>query len=361
MKVAVFHDWIAAVGGGEKVVLTLARDLGADVFAAGADPEVVDRAGFPGTAVTPLTALPEKPPRRIQAAIRAFSRAALEGYDAYVFSGNWSLFAAPNHRPNLMYCNTPARALYDLREPWLRGLPALQRMLARPWSARIRRRVEKTLPSVERIVANSRNVQGRIRMYWDRSAEVVHPPVAVSRFRFDRVGEAWVSVNRLSHEKRIGLQVEAFRRLPRERLLVVGGAPPGTDPDRFIGALDPPPNVEFAGEVPDAKLVDLLATCRGLIATARDEDFGMSVVEAHAAGKVVVATDEGGHRETVQPGVTGYLLRPDPHAFANRISTLRTEELERKADACRARAREFDEAVFVGRMREHLERVASSA
>lgn len=360
LKVAVLHDWVAAVGGGEKVVLTLARDLDADVFAADVDPKVIENAGFGGQHVTPLTKLPEKPPRRVHAAIRAFSRADLRGYDAYVLSGNWALFAAPNHRPNLLYCHTPARALYDLREAWLVGLPAHQRMLARPWSARMRRRVRRVLPSVMRIVANSRNVQGRVRLYWNRSAEVVHPPVATSRFRFDRVGDFWLSVNRLSHEKRIELQIRAFRRLPREHLVVVGGAPPGTDATRFIRALDPPSNVEFAGEVPDARLVELLATCRGLVATSRDEDFGLSVLEAHASGKVAVATNQGGHRETVVPGVTGYLLPPTPQAFADRISTLRTESLEAKADACRARAREFDEAVFVRRMRAQIERAVAS-
>src|SRR5438445_11455565 len=105
----------------------------------------------------------------------------------------------------------------------------------------------------------------------------------------------------------IDLQLEVFRRLPRERLVVAGGPQMGVRMERFVRSLDPPRNVEFLGEVDDSKLRDLYATCRGLIATSQDEDFGLGPVEAMASGEAGVAVDEGGYRESVVHRKTGWL------------------------------------------------------
>jgi len=150
---------------------------------------------------------------------------------------------------------------------------------------------------------------------------VVYPPVDTARYRFVQVGDAWLAVTRLSHEKRLDLLMDVFRRLPRERLLVVGGPQMGVDPRRFIRSLDPPPNVEFLGEIPEAKLLDLYGTCRGLVAVSIDEDFGLTPVEAMASGKVVVGVDEGGYRETVVAGETGWLVPPTAQALADAIGS----------------------------------------
>jgi glycosyltransferase involved in cell wall biosynthesis len=162
-------------------------------------------------------------------------------------------------------------------------------------------------------------------------------------------------VNRLYPEKRLELQFEAFRRLPKERLLVVGGYSLGDHADRYVAQLRPPPNVEFRGEVPEDELVRLYGRCRGLICTAMDEDFGLTPVEAMASGKVVLATDEGGFRETVEPEVTGWLLPPEPEAFAAKIQELGANDLASHADACRQRAKRFDVRLFLEKMRTELE------
>src|SRR5207249_1317899 len=95
--------------------------------------------------------------------------------------------------------------------------------------------------------------------------DVVYPPVEVAAYRFERVGDAWLAVSRISHEKRVDLLVETFRRLPHEKLLVVGGAQLGVSAERLIRSLNPPANVEFLGEIPEPRLRELSATCRGLV------------------------------------------------------------------------------------------------
>src|SRR3990172_7178553 len=123
----------------------------------------------------------------------------------------------------------------------------------------------------------------------------------------------------------------------------------GIDPHRYIRSLAAPRNIEFLGEIPEPRLLELYATCRGLVATAADEDFGLTPLEAMAAG-------EGGYRETVVQGKTGWLVRSDPEALSGAIRDARPERLDAMRAACESRAREFDVSVFIDRMRVLVER-----
>lgn len=351
MRVAVLHDHLRFIGGGERVALTLAAALDADLYVTDLDPTLPERAGMPKVRLTEIARVPQTPPIRQDRQARAFRETPIPDHDVYVLSGNWAVFAAPRLQPNVWYCHTPVRVFYDLHDSFLSSLPRVRRWAARRWIEQRRPQYEAAAAAVETIVANSRNVEARIERFLKRKAEVVYPPVDVSRYRFGQVGGAWLAVSRLSHEKRLRLLIETFRRLPRERLVVVGGAQLGVDADRLVRSLDPPSNVEFLGEIPEPKLLDLYATCRGLVAVSEDEDFGLTPVEAMAAGKAVLAADEGGYRETILHGVTGWLVPPTAASLAAAISSTGVENLERMRDACERRAAEFDARVFVDRMR----------
>lgn len=359
MRVAVLHDHLRFIGGGERVALTLAGALDADLYVTDLDPDLPERAGLPEARVTEIAKVPKTPVLRQTKQQLAFERAELPGYDAYVLSGNWAVFAAKRHRPNLWYCYTPVRAFYDLREPLLRELSWWRRVAARGWIDSTRAEYEAAVSQVERIVTLSRNVADRIQKYLGRSASIVYPPVDVARYRFDRVGDFWLSVNRLSHEKRISLQVETFRRLPEERLVLVGSAQVGVDATKFIRSLDPPDNVSFLGEIREERLLELYATCKGLVATSIDEDFGLTPVEAMASGKAVVAVDEGGYRESIVNGETGWLVPATPEALIVAIKAATPERLNPLRPACEARACTFDVSQFVERMHDLTKKTAT--
>jgi len=351
MRVAVFYDYLETVGGGERVAMTLAKHLDADLITTQYDPRMPERAGFSGIRVISLGQILRRPPLKQIDASWKFGRADLDGYDFYFLIGNSAHYASRRHHPNVYYCLTPMRMFYDQREAMLARLPAASRWIARAWSAYHGRFDRESARSCDDIVAISQNVQGRVRRYYDRDAHVIYPPVATSRFRFEEIGDFWLSVSRVYPEKRIELQLDVFRRLPQERLVLVGGHSAGDFAERYLARLKPPPNVTLVGEIPEARLADLYARCRGFLTTAVDEDFGITPVEAMASGKCVLATDEGGYRETVVSGRTGYLLPPDPAAFASKIRELDESTLRGMKDDCVARAREFDEAIFIRKMR----------
>jgi len=111
MRVAVLHDHLRFIGGGERVALTLASAFDADLYVTDLDPSLPARAGMRAVRVHEIARVPVRPPLRQDRQARAFMAATIPDHDVYVFSGNWSVFAAPRLRPNLWYCHTPVRVL----------------------------------------------------------------------------------------------------------------------------------------------------------------------------------------------------------------------------------------------------------
>jgi len=344
MKFAVFHDYFGAIGGGEKVAVAIAEILNADIITT--DVESIERIGS-RLKIKSLGKTPHVPPLKQISASHRFSSCDLSHeYDFFIFSGNWAHHAAGRHHPNIWYCHTPVRAFYDLYDTFLKRQSILQRQAFFLWSSLYRRMDQRAVSQVDRILTNSRNTQGRIQTYYQRDADIIYPPIDTSNYSCKEYGEFWLSVNRLYPEKRIELQIESFRRLPDEHLCIVGGYAAGDHAEGYAARLmkDLPPNVKLLGEVPESRLLDLYSRCRGLICTALDEDFGMTPVEAMAAGKPVVAVDEGGFKETVT-NETGILVHADIQTIIPALKMV-SEHPFTYRDACLARAMKFDRSIF---------------
>ncbi|MCX6668685.1 MAG: glycosyltransferase [Methanothrix sp.] len=354
MKVAIFLDYIGAIGGGERVALMLARALKGDIITTDANQETVERLGYGDARLISLGKTVKLPPfKQISASLLFATCDFSDEYDFFIFAGNWSHYAAKRHHPNLWYCYTPVRAFYDLRASMISRQPnAIMRFLAMQWIRTHSWFDQRSVKNLDHVVAISATVQRRIKDDHNRSSEVIYPPVDTSKFRCDEYGDFWLSVNRIYPEKRIDLQFEVFRELPEERLVIVGGYAEGDHASRYYGKLvrDIPENVEMRGAISEAELVDLYARCRGLICTAVDEDFGLTPVEAMASGKPVVAVNEGGFKETVVDGKTGMLVGANRDELARAVKEI-AKDPERYKDACIKRAKEFDTPVFLERIR----------
>src|SRR3989304_5544169 len=187
MRIAVLHDHLRFIGGGERVAGYIASALDADLFVTDLDPHLTRRAGLPEVRVAEIGKAPATPLLRQSRQSAIFARAGPPAYDGYVLSGNWAVFAAGRHRPNLWYCYTPVRVFYDLREPFLEDLSPARRWVADRWIRRMRPRYEAAVGGVQRIVTLSRNVVGRVKRCLGRDADLVYPPVDAARYRFDQV------------------------------------------------------------------------------------------------------------------------------------------------------------------------------
>jgi len=253
-----------------------------------------------------------------------------EDYDVVISSSHAvakGVITAP-HQIHLSYCHSPMRYARDQQGQYLRSsfraLPVILLLhMLRVWDAISATRVDGFL-------ANSHFVASRIRKFYRREAEILHPPVALSRFRPSTEREDfYLSVGRLVPYKRTDLIIAAFNAMPGRRLLVVGDGP-----QRERLAAMARPGIELLGHVDDARVAELLGRCRGFV-FAGVEDFGIIMVEAQASGAPVIAFNRGGAAEIVLEGRTGLL-------FSEQTATALRQTIERFEALLAATPNPFD-------------------
>ena len=354
MRIVIFHDHFGMIGGGEKAILTLARAMDADIITTDIKYKAIEKMGFKDVNVLSLGETIKIPPlKQISESVFFAGCDFSNKYDFFILSGEWALFAARKHHPNLWYCYTPVRAFYDLYETFLQRQSLVTRQFFRFWVALHRPFYRHCTESVDTIIAISENTRKRIKNYLHRESIVIYPPVDIASFTCSNYDNFWLSVNRLYPEKRLELQIEAFRQLPEEQLIIVGGYAVGDHALKYAERIrrNLPENVELLGEVTDKELIDLYAQCKGYITTALDEDFGITPIEAMAAGKPVIAVKEGGYLESLVDGVTGLLIDADVESVVNAVGSI-SKEPEIYKEACQERAKLFDKSIFIKRMEE---------
>jgi len=355
MKIAIFHDFIDVIGGSEKLVLTLARELNADVITTDVDDISLKNLEFDDVNVISIGKTIKRPMlRQISTSIRFMMCDFSDKYDFFIFSGNWTHFGAKKHKPNILYCHSPVRAFYDLYDSIFKE-SFFRRSLFVIWVKLHKHMYEHYLNDVQTIITNSKNTQLRIKKYLHRDSQVIYPPVDFAKHNFQEFGDFWLSVNRLYPEKRIELQIQAFKLIPDEKLVIVGDYTKGDYFSKYAEKikLDLPKNIEIFSTVAEKELLDLYSRCKGFVSTAKDEDFGMAVVEAMASGKPVVCVNEGGYVESVKNEITGFLVEAKVEKIVKAVKRI-SNNPEKYQAACEAQAKKFDKTVFISQMREKI-------
>lgn len=239
---------------------------------------------------------------------------------------------------HVCYCHTPFRYAWYERETAVAQAPAPARPLIAASLAAIRRWDFAKAQRPTHYIANGRICQERIARYWGREAPIVHPPVELARFTPGQPEDFVLLVGELVRHKQSELALRAARRAGVP-VKVVGG---GSDEARLRALYGD--HAEFLGRVSDAELAALYARARALV-IPNTEEFGVSAVEAQAAGRPVIAARAGGVLETVREGVTGAFFEPgDADALTAILSDPGLDRL-RPQDAV-ANARRFSVQAF---------------
>jgi len=254
---------------------------------------------------------------------------------------------------HVCYCHTPMRwawnfATYSAQET----ASTARRLLLPPMMRALRKWDERASHYPDHFVANSKTVAARIQRAYGRTAEVIHPPIDVNRFRPSPEQEDYYLVlARLISYKRIDLAIEACSTLGR-RLLIIGDGP-----DRARLMTKAGPTVEFLNHLSDAQVEHYASRCRALIFPG-EEDFGMAPLELAAAGRPTIAYRAGGAVETIVEGVTGVFFdRQQPSELAEAI-----EQFEGQAwqpEVLRSHAESFGVDVFRSRFQQFLARIGT--
>jgi glycosyltransferase involved in cell wall biosynthesis len=207
---------------------------------------------------------------------------------------------------HVCYCYTPFRYAWHERDQTIKAAPAALRPIARRVLDRMRSWDVEASKRVTHYIAISRLSQERIAAAYGRDATIVYPPVETHRFEPVSPGEAGdflLVVTELLAHKHVDVALEAARRA-RRPIKVVGAGPHARKLEAEYGE-----TAEFLGRISDRELASLYARCLALV-VPNVEEFGITAVEAQAAGRPVVAVDAGGAQETVMNGSTGILVPP---------------------------------------------------
>ncbi|MBI2011229.1 glycosyltransferase [Candidatus Daviesbacteria bacterium] len=341
MKVALVHDYLWEFGGAERVLEALHEIFPqAPIFTAYYN---LDKLGPHKNRIKnwdlrsswlqnfPFASKFISPSRIF--AKKIFESFDLSSFDVVISSCNTYFAKAVLTKPSqlhISYIHTPPRYLYGYTTSFNYKKHMLTRIggeilnhFLRIWDFEVSQR-----PSI--LVANSKNVQERIKKFYRRDSLVIYPPVDISSFPRKREsnrspirtlatlktlqpsvvksgmtdkGEYFLSLGRLVRGKGTEIAVAAATKLNLP-LKVAGVGPQMDELKAFAGK-----NVEFLGEVTDEERVSLLSNAKALIVSSEDEDFGITVVEAFASGTPVIAVKAGGYLETMINGKTGEFFK----------------------------------------------------
>lgn len=251
------------------------------------------------------------------------------------------------------YCHSPPRYLWEMEDEYIGKKMSVSGMLKkaafRVFGPYCRRFDYKAAQRVNLFIANSEFVANRIRQYYNRDAVVVNPPVDVDSFSPDKDREDfYLVVSALTPYKRIDLAIEAFRANGK-RLIVIGDGP-----ERQKLEADCPDNITILGKQPFSVLKQHYETCKALIFPGV-EDFGITPLEAQAAGAPVVAFGQGGVLETVIEGKTGLFFHQQTSKEMNAVIN-KLDKLDRTTvrKACRENAKSFRPEFFRDQIRSTL-------
>jgi len=357
MKTAIVHEWFVTYVGSEKVVeQLLALYPEADLFTLVDFLPASEREFLKGrkihTSFIQKLPLAKKYYRQylpwMPLAIEQFD---LSEYELIISSSHAvakGVLTAPDQL-HISYVHSPMRYAWDMQHQYLRET-GLDKGIFSWYTRRLLHRMRlwdyRTANGVDWFVANSRFIARRIWKVYRREAKVIHPPVQIENFPLQETkSDYYLAASRMVPYKKMDLIVEAFNRMPKKRLVVIGEGP-GL---RKVKA-NAKSNIEVLGYQPTGILSQYMQGARAFIFAAR-EDFGIMPLEAQASGTPVIAFGEGGALETIrglddaQP--TGVFFKEQtPEAIINAVDLFEANEHKITPTVCRKNSEGFSPQRF---------------
>ena len=349
MRVAIIHYWLVGMRGGEKVLEALCRMYpGADIFTHVYDPlvvsDVIKKHRVYTTFIDRLPYAKRMYKKYLPLMPMALEQVNLNEYDLVISSESGPAKGIiPNSTAlHVCYCHSPMRYIWNMYNSYYDSSGLMTRLMMPPLAHYLRTWDVATANRVDDFAANSITVARRIKSYYRRDAEVIHPPVDTSAFHpvpQAEVSDHYLMVGELVGYKRPDLAVEAFNRM-KMKLVVIGGGEMLERLRKMAG-----PTVTIMGPQPFRVLQEQYARCKALIFPG-EEDFGIVPVEAMASGRPVIAFNRGGATETVVAEKTGVFFDTQTvDALVEAVEHLERMDL-RPGDAV-ARAAEFRTEIFM--------------
>jgi len=367
MNVAIVHDWLTGMRGGEKclevfcelfpqaTLFTLLHNKGSvspTIEAMRIKTSFIQK--FPNAASGYRNYLPFFP--------RAIESFDFTGFDFILSSSHCVAKGArkPKNSFHLCYCHTPMRYAWSFFDQYFGDYPFPKKQFVRAVTGRLKAWDLRSLDRVDTFVANSRTTQSRIKDIYQRDATVINPPVDVERFKPASSGareDFYLCVTALAPYKKVDVLVDAFNRVADKKLYIVGDGQLRADLEQRKTSA----NIKFLGWVGDEALTALYQRAKAFVFAA-EEDFGISPIEAQAAGLPVIAFGKGGVRETVvglnetaNLAATGIFFREQtPESVISALGQFEKNAQAFSSAGIRAHALQFSRPAFKDAMKRFI-------
>lgn len=362
-RVAIVADWLTNMGGAEHLLYSLHKAFpDAPIYTSVFDLQKCKKFEGVDVRTTYLQRLPRflRNKHQLFPVIRAhaFRHLDLSDYDIVISSASAEAKAVRvrENAVHISYCHTPTRYYWShykeyKKNPGMGALDPIIRLIIPPFVHWMRRLDLKAVKGVDYFIANSHEVQKRIKKYYRRDSTVIFPPVEVSRLKPKKAvkkEDYYLIVGRQIPYKRVDLAIRACNVLQR-RLVVIGG---GSEHEKLIKMAGP--TIEFKTDVDDQQIVEYFQKARAFIFPSF-EDFGIVPVEAMAAGTPVVAFGHGGALDYVDTKTSGIFFEEQTiQSLVDAIEKFEKRTFDGKK--VMAHAEQFDESVFIAKMRDFVKR-----
>lgn len=377
MKIAIIHDWLTGMRGGEKCLEVFCRlypeaDLFTLLHIPGSVSSIIENRKIHTSFLQSIPSVEKKYRHFLPLMPCAIEKFDLKGYDLVLSSSHCVAkgIVPENKSLHISYCYTPMRYIWDQYDQYFNRkssgalTSAAMRLVApvlRRWDVRSSKRVDE-------FIAISRHVQKRIKKYYHRESTVIYPPVDSSFYSPIEAEKEdfFLIVSAFAPYKRLDLAVEAFNKLGYP--LVIIGEGQRANYLKSIAS----PNIRFKGWLTDEEIRSYYARCRAFVFCG-EEDFGITPLEAQSMGRPVIGFAKGGLLETVIPdretwkpdtgiieekigrptGVFFYEQSPDDLISAIRHFEKMEDRFE--PEAIRNHALKFDLSIFSDRIQYFIE------
>ena len=365
MRVAIVHDYIKEFGGAERVLEALCEIYPkAPIYTAFSDKNSTAYEHFKNKKIITswFNFLPY--PSKLASPLRfltpfIWGSFDFKDYDVVLSSASWYVTKGfgQNQKSSIQqaqdknqkspieicYCHTPPRWLYGYQTSVNFQKYKIVRVYAAIVGHFLRLYDFKRAQKVNYFIANSREVQGRIKKFYRRDSAVIYPPVSLPKITNIKKGDYYFIVSRIVGAKGLDLAVDAALKAGFK--LKIAGSPSGyySEHEKLIKKSEG--KVKFLGQVTDDELSKLYKGAKAFLALSQDEDFGITPVEAMLSGTPVIAYNGGGYKETVINGKTGILF--DDYSVEGLVSAINTfEKTKINAKDCIEQAQKFSKERF---------------
>ena len=352
MKIAIIHDWIVSYGGGEKVVLALHNMFPeAPIYTSVYNKKKMEKY-FKGIDIR--TSFIQKLPFGISKyryylplMPLAFEQFDLSDYDLIISSSSCcakgvNVNANSTH---ICYCHTPMRYAWDMYNKYNQG-NIIKKIIVAKQMNKLRQWDYITSNRVDKFIANSEYVKRRIEKHYRKEAVVINPPID-NEFYISNNNERdykdsyYLLVSRMVSYKKIDIIIEAFNELKLPLIIVGDGSE-----ERKLKKIAKE-NITIIKNIPQKELKKLYDECKAYVFMA-EEDFGMTMAEAQACGKPVIAYYKGGASEIVENGVTGILVKEQTKEnLKDSIVEMEKNYSKFQSKIIREKAEKFKETNFI--------------